>query len=528
MKPFCTISGCTCTPRVKEYKQRVVEEVDTKCHLLYVKYQCTGANKIFFSTVSSAYLQREEVMELVQEGMLSPHGLTSTVDNMKRRREKRYYMLLSLFADRVRQNQLGNPTYMAPNPPIIAQYCSKQNPIGPDTLSAAWLQISQIWSSVCEVMMRRLQVKKVLRIDHSVKFCKRLKNEIGQIIGRRLPRSENNKETRALFEHVKSVVHTDTGGEEQFVVSDNANAVRSMVSDVFGAGVGVRQDLFHVVQRFTEKVKDKVEKTLLAKRLHDSIYDVDGCLRSPAQMSERIKEAVGSVSSRHLNCSDHEWMGTLNNNLEQWGQLFETARVDSAMLEVNLHQSHQHSRNIKELLSRQAVFSTTSRLPKASFFNSLRLSQLDYEAAAGFSLEELALLRQLRREQAKAAGQHELRVNHLPNDQVSLGKQLKTGQPKLAESWAECPLVTPIMYNVVVGSNLNKKLNLRRRSYATLAPKISKKESHQTNKQSFVGTRGLFHFESQGMVDDGATGHEQAFQIDLFTALRQMAKFPRK
>ncbi|ETI47696.1 hypothetical protein F443_08129 [Phytophthora nicotianae P1569] len=80
-----------------------------------------------------------EVMELVQEGMLSPHGLTSTVDNMKRRREKRYYKLLSLFADRVRQNQLGNPTYMAPNPPIIAQYCSKQNPIGPDTLSAAWL-----------------------------------------------------------------------------------------------------------------------------------------------------------------------------------------------------------------------------------------------------------------------------------------------------------------------------------------------------------------------------------------------------
>ncbi|ETP02947.1 hypothetical protein F441_20041 [Phytophthora nicotianae CJ01A1] len=149
------------------------------------------------------------------------------------------------------------------------------------------------------------------------KMLQLFQNEIGQIIGRRLPRSENNKETRALFEHVKSVVHTDTGGEEQFVVSDNANAVRSMVSDVFGAGVGVHQDLFHVVQRFTEKVKDKTEKKLLAKRLHDSIYDVDGCLRSPAQMSERIKEAVGSVSSRHLNCSDHEWMGTLNNNLEQ-------------------------------------------------------------------------------------------------------------------------------------------------------------------------------------------------------------------
>eukprot|EP00644_Phytophthora_capsici_P019251 jgi/Phyca11/132325/e_gw1.152.5.1 len=272
-------------------------------------YQCTGAKKISFSTVSPAYLQRDvrllvrfpyiltkkvglskEVMELVQEGMLSPHGLTT------------------LFADQVRQNQLANPTYLAPTTPVVTQYCSKQNPIGPETLSAAWLQISQICSSLCERMMCLLQVKKALRIDHSVKFCKRLKvwsggtgkresmkdakmllllqNEIGQIIGCRLTRSENTEETQALFEHVKSPVHTDTGGDEQFVISDNANAVRSVVSDVFGAGVGVRQDPFHVVQRFTEKVKDKSEKKLLTKRLHDSIDDVDGCLRSPAQMSE--------------------------------------------------------------------------------------------------------------------------------------------------------------------------------------------------------------------------------------------------
>ncbi|KAE9059939.1 hypothetical protein PF006_g31764, partial [Phytophthora fragariae] len=60
---------------------RVVEEVDTKCHLLYIKYQCTGATKK--SGLS------KDLMELVHEGMLSPHGLSSTVDNIKRRREKR-------------------------------------------------------------------------------------------------------------------------------------------------------------------------------------------------------------------------------------------------------------------------------------------------------------------------------------------------------------------------------------------------------------------------------------------------------
>ncbi|EGZ11186.1 hypothetical protein PHYSODRAFT_337932 [Phytophthora sojae] len=104
-KPFCAMPSCSCTPRLKEYKQRVVEEVDTKCHLLYTKYQCTGESTGCFSTVSPAYLQREpqlvvhfpyvltkkyglskELMEMVHEGVISPHGLSRTIDNLKRRR----------------------------------------------------------------------------------------------------------------------------------------------------------------------------------------------------------------------------------------------------------------------------------------------------------------------------------------------------------------------------------------------------------------------------------------------------------
>ncbi|KAG6973987.1 hypothetical protein JG688_00003278 [Phytophthora aleatoria] len=42
-------------------------------------------------------------MELVHEGMLSPYGLSSTVENIKRRREKRNHKLLCLFADQVRK-----------------------------------------------------------------------------------------------------------------------------------------------------------------------------------------------------------------------------------------------------------------------------------------------------------------------------------------------------------------------------------------------------------------------------------------
>ncbi|KAK1930428.1 hypothetical protein P3T76_014099 [Phytophthora citrophthora] len=190
-------------------------------------------------------------MELVHEGMLSPHGLSSTVDNVKRRREKRYYKLLCLFAAQVHQNQLSNPLYFAPSPPSAAQFSSTQYPLGLETLSAAWLQMSRIYSSLCEVLMKTTKVKKALRIDHSVKFCKKLKvwpggtgkresmrdakmflllqNEIGQIVGRRLTRSENSDETRALLENVKGSFPDEGEVDPCYVISDNANSVRAMV-----------------------------------------------------------------------------------------------------------------------------------------------------------------------------------------------------------------------------------------------------------------------------------------------------------
>ncbi|KAF1784271.1 hypothetical protein GQ600_14592 [Phytophthora cactorum] len=58
--------------------------------------------------------------------------------------------------------------------------------------------MTEVWSSLAETLMRKLRVKRVLRLDHSVKFCKKLtvmydakmlllaQNEIGQIVGRRL------------------------------------------------------------------------------------------------------------------------------------------------------------------------------------------------------------------------------------------------------------------------------------------------------------------------------------------------------
>ncbi|KAE9090890.1 hypothetical protein PF010_g17893 [Phytophthora fragariae] len=55
-----------------------------------------------------------------------------------------------------------------------------------------------------------------------------MKNEVGQIVGHRLTRSENNDESSALLEAVKPILKPD-GNYPIYLVSDNANGVRGMV-----------------------------------------------------------------------------------------------------------------------------------------------------------------------------------------------------------------------------------------------------------------------------------------------------------
>ncbi|KAL3658509.1 hypothetical protein V7S43_016393 [Phytophthora oleae] len=60
-KPHCPNAECSCAPRLKEYRQRLCEDIDFRCRLLYVKYQCMGNRepRSCLSTVCDAYLNRE-------------------------------------------------------------------------------------------------------------------------------------------------------------------------------------------------------------------------------------------------------------------------------------------------------------------------------------------------------------------------------------------------------------------------------------------------------------------------------------
>eukprot|EP00644_Phytophthora_capsici_P010012 jgi/Phyca11/130077/e_gw1.90.28.1 len=248
-----------------------LEAVDCKCELLYTRYECTSTGTCF-TTASPSYLNRrvdtivhfpfvlsaksglsKEFMEIVHDGVMSPNGLSSALACVRRRRQTRYYKLCTFFADRIRRIRNGNTEYVAPTPPTCSQYCSDNAPPTSNTLTAQWLEWTSIYSSLCELLMQHLTVRRALRIDHSVKFCTQLKhwtgsgqregiadgkmlllaqNEIGQIIGRRLTRSENNEETEELLRSVRNMVHR-----------------------VFQDRVSTKQDPFHVIQRITTKVK---------------------------------------------------------------------------------------------------------------------------------------------------------------------------------------------------------------------------------------------------------------------------------
>ncbi|KAF1791329.1 hypothetical protein GQ600_17643 [Phytophthora cactorum] len=263
--------------------------------------------------------------------------------------------------------------------------------------------------------MWQVKVKKVLRMDHSVKFCKRLKSAAHKdsIVGRRLTRSENHEETEKFLLDVKTQFAADG---DCFVVSDNANAVRELIGKSYG----------------------------------DS--NVNRELRAPNDMETCLPDVLANIDIEELSCTVAEWNGCIESNTPQyrsatpldfsfktWQTIFQSARVHPEVFKANLTRSRQHFTSIKGLLMKNATTLQTGSVDRRVFMPSLRLDDNACEGATRFSAEEYELLRQLRREQ-KGTGR----------------------------SWADSALVTIVMFNLVVSTNSNYQLRLRRRSIRTV------------------------------------------------------------
>ncbi|ETK94829.1 hypothetical protein L915_02181 [Phytophthora nicotianae] len=135
-KPKCVVIACRCVPKVKQYKQRTVEDVEQRTVLYYARYQCTGGAKKSFSTNSDVYLSSSklfvlnfpylltyktgissDMFDILYDGMLSIKGIAGAVANVERRRQKRYYGLLSRVGVQVEVSREDDRAYSPLLPP---------------------------------------------------------------------------------------------------------------------------------------------------------------------------------------------------------------------------------------------------------------------------------------------------------------------------------------------------------------------------------------------------------------------------
>jgi hypothetical protein len=244
----------------------------------------------------------------------------------------------------VRHLRTTNPDIVASTPPSVGDYCAKYAVVDSKILTAVWMETTALYGPLCELVMQKMSVRKVLRMDHSAKFCKKLKiwdgprqrtsisdakllllvqNEVGQIVGRRLTRSENNEETAALLKAVKPTLKAEDEGTI-YLVSDNANGVRNMVQNTFGESVHVKQDPFHVMMRVKEKLADKAKKKWISKELMGAIYTVDRKPRPPEEKKAKYRRVADLVSTKDLSSSEATWRGCIDSNAAQilLGDLF--------------------------------------------------------------------------------------------------------------------------------------------------------------------------------------------------------------
>jgi len=157
------------------------------------------------------------MFDILYDSMLTTKGIEGAVANISRRRQRRYYRMLSRVGASVEELRLANADYAPPLPPTEAQYIANNACIDAEVLKELWLTHTNIYSRLCALDTK---CNRVFRIDHSQKFCSKLKvygdngskerstsirmlllvqNEVGQIMGRSLTQSENHEKQRCFF-----------------------------------------------------------------------------------------------------------------------------------------------------------------------------------------------------------------------------------------------------------------------------------------------------------------------------------------
>eukprot|EP00644_Phytophthora_capsici_P000824 jgi/Phyca11/109320/e_gw1.16.118.1 len=295
------MKDCSCTPTVKEYTCRVVDDVEHKTILYYARYACAGVSKgTTFSTIDDKYISSSKITLLAFRYLLTYKGGIS-----RELFDLLYDCMLTTKgisgAYRKREDSCFSPPLLA----TIEQYMSNNACVDEESLRNLWLEQTEIYSRLLTAQIAQSKCARLIRMDHSQKFCGKLKvwgsegqkeqlssvrmlllvqNEVGQIVGKGLTSSENHED---------------------------------LVTSVFGDSVKTKQDLFHVIQRFTEKIADKPQRKSLAKDLSSALYDVSGNIRTPEEVATRFNTVLQGVDVSSVRVNASTWQNCISVNLEQ-------------------------------------------------------------------------------------------------------------------------------------------------------------------------------------------------------------------
>ncbi|KAG3232544.1 hypothetical protein PI124_g22374 [Phytophthora idaei] len=116
------------------------------------------------------------MFDIVYNGMLSTKAVASAVASIVRRQQKRYYSIRSRVCAKVEELGLQDADYVSLLPPTEAQYISNDACLDAEVFKELWLTHTHILSRLCAAQMADTTYDQVLRMDHSQKFCSKLKN----------------------------------------------------------------------------------------------------------------------------------------------------------------------------------------------------------------------------------------------------------------------------------------------------------------------------------------------------------------
>lgn len=244
-----------------------------------------------------------------------------------------------MFCIAVKEEVKINERFILPTPYTLEYYMEHHQTLDERTYRKIWLEKTAPLATLSEQLMQNIVCKRVLRMDHSQKITKKMKkfgprgrkeaildgkmllsclNEAGQVLGRVLTRSENNQQVEELLvQRIIPRFHDQRFDEKIVVVSDNANAVRNMIATVSNNMFDTKQDVWHVIHRFSEKINLKSMRKKICSELSAAIYYEDGQLREPSTMVKAIETVLKSVNESMLNCSLAVWEGCISSNIKQ-------------------------------------------------------------------------------------------------------------------------------------------------------------------------------------------------------------------